>query len=116
MNSLHGDSCLAFGLHQLICVIFLYLCDQFLICRLLLVLLGIQLLHTVDNLPFLEGAMSDCRKHCIPIIKTIFVHHCPLKLCFQDLRYIYIFRLAIVLKKLPPFQNIVFFQFTLKPL
>ena len=116
MNPFDRNTSLALGLHQLIRIIFLYLGKQFLICCLLLVLPCVQLLHAVDDLPFLEGAMSDCGEHCIPVIKAILVHHCPLQLRRQYFHQIYIFRFTIVLEKLASLNNVVFFQLTLEPL
>ena len=120
MDSLHHNATLALGNMKLFLSFSSF--KNLLICKILLVLLIISFYQFIENLAFLQAAMTNSRQHRIPVTKSIFTHHCLkiLRFCirsnFKSLGF------CILGKHLLTLQDIIFLQFlfvtsfTFKPL
>ena len=98
MNAFYYNTALGFNMCRFILTVLLNICKQFFICDLFLMITGIQLLHTVDDLSFFKGTMSDRCQYRIPILKTILMHNTALVFRCQQIRRIDIFCFAVSLE------------------
>ncbi len=73
------------------------------------VILVVQFLHTVKDLPLFESAVSDRRQHRIPVLKAVPLHNGFLIFGNYHFRRIDGLRLTVTGDQLLAFYNIVFF-------
>ena len=90
--------------------------QNFLICKVLLILLVISLYQLIKYLAFLQAAMSNGRQHGIPITEAILVKNRIHILRLGIVGKFKALALGILSQHFLAFQNIIFLQLFLKPL
>ena len=113
---LDHDSALGLGQLQLVVLVLGHRLHHLFIGDFLLVDLLVLLHHLVDDLAFLQAAMTDGSQDRIPVLEAIFAHHRSLEFRLHDVDGVDRFQLAILGKHFLALQNIFFLEFVLKPL
>ena len=74
MDALYYDSALILGYMKLL-LLFTGSLKNLLIGKMLLIFFLISFQQFIEDLAFLESAMSDCCQHRIPVTETILAHN-----------------------------------------
>ena len=83
---------------------------------LFLMLFLVLLLQAVDHLAFLEPAVADGCKDCIPVAESVFLLYDLLVFRFQDIQQINALAAAVGYDQLLAADDIIFFKLLLEPL
>ena len=95
---------------------FSYSSKNFFISNIALVLLLSQLKHLIDDLAFLQSAVSHCRKNSVPVMEAILLDNDILNLRFGNSKKVYSLTLTIFYKKITSLGDVLFFKFIPEPL
>ena len=93
-----------------------HLCQKLLVCHLFSLLLLVFLKQLVDNLAFLQTAMTHSSIDCIPVLETILADNFLHKFRFQQITENDLFRFAVTIQHILTADNILFLEFRLEPL
>ncbi len=114
IDSFDNNSALGSGNMHFLLICLRNLLQDIFIRDLFLMILFIFFQQTVDNLTFLQSAMSDCCKHRIPVTEPIFPLNDLSRISvFQYIDKIYRFTAAVIADQFLSTDNIIFFKFLL---